>query len=276
MSEEHLLLVHRADQLLLGPVDRVVAEAAGAKDWIRGERVILRPHLVASDGARVSVGSGIGEAHLPVRGVRAEEEHVRPGIARALDRVALLSVPVLVVADAQEGAMTPQPGCSFPRYVEIRRVADVISGALEEARHVRFAAQHEAGAVIGDVRPVETDLDGELAREAELVVVERLTHPAVVGLVRRHAGLEVQIAHAIVLHDERHVGAVGERLVAQDANEVQAAHGGLRDLHGKGGRPVALDESGRRIRWTRGLRASAGVPLDQLARPGAPVPAEAV
>ncbi len=172
--------------------------------------------------------------------------------------------------------MPPKRAHPFARHVEVGGVADVVAAALQEAGHVRLIAEHVAGAVIVDVGAIEADLDREAASEAELVVVERFAHPAVVGLVGGDARLEVEVAHPVVLDDQRNVGAVGERLVAQDADQVQAADGVRRDLDGERRRPVALDEARGRVGRAGRLRSRGRRSLDQLARARAAVPAQAV
>ena len=276
LPEQHLLLVHGPDQRFLVPIDRRVAIAAGALHRVGSEGIGLRADLVAGHQAGVPVRARVLQPHFPVRRIRAEEEDVRAGVARAFHRVAFPAVPVLVVADAEEPALPAQRGHAFARDGEVRRVAHVVSGALEEAGHVGLVAEDVAGAVVVDVRAIEADLDREAAGKAELVVVERLAHPAVVGLVRGDAGLEVEVAHAVVLDHQRDVSAVGERLVPQDADEIEPADGALRDLHREGRRPVALDQPCGRVGRAGGLRPGGRGPLRQLARASAAVPTQPV
>ena len=274
VAEQHLLLVGGPHQLLLAAADVGAAVEAGLVRRLV-ERILLRIGLVAGHGAGVAVRPRLGEAHLPVRRVRAEEEDVRAGVAGALDGVALLAVPVFVVAHREERAAAAERVDPSADHVEVGGVAHVVAVALEEGGHVRLVAQHVSRSVVAEVRPVEADRDGLVARDGDRAAhVERLALPGVVRLVGGDAGLQVQIAHAIVLHHQRDVGAPA--VAANDAHQEEAGDGVRRDRHREGRRPRAAHESRLRVDRAGRLGRDAGGALGQLARAVSAIPAEPI
>src|SRR5207245_746477 len=159
---QHPALVHGADELLFGPTDGRIAKAPGLFD-VAGERIVLRPPLVAGDHPGVSVHARAGQPDLPVAGVGAEEEDRLPRVAGCFHRIALLSRPVFIVADGEERAAAQQRRGAFASDVEVGGVRDVVAVPLEEARHQRLVPQHLPAAAVARVRSIEAHLDGQRA-----------------------------------------------------------------------------------------------------------------
>ena len=269
LAEQHPALVHRADELLFRAIDRRVPESARLLGRA-GERIVLRLPLVAGDQARVAVDAGIGEADLPVPGVRAEEIDGHARVAGGVDGVALLHRPVLVVPRGDESTAAEQGAVTLAGDVEVRGVRDVVAVALEVPRHQRLVPQDLSAAVVARVRPIEAHLHGECAGR----VVEAGAAPVVVGLRREHRRVHHQICRAIVLDHQRNQDA--DLVLAHDANEVQAAHGILRHRHRERRRPGAADETGTGILRAGRLRARLRRSAGESARAIAAVPTEAI
>ena len=194
--------------------------------------------LVTGGHPGVSVHAGAREPDLPIGGVGAEEEDRLPGVAGRVHRIALLSRPVLVVADGQEGAAAQQRRGTLVGDVEVGGVRDVVAVSLEKARHQRLVPQHLPAAGVARVRPVEAHLDGECTWR----IVQAGAAPVVVRLRGQNRRLHQEIRGPLVLHHQGNQRP--ERVIADDSDDVQPAHCVRRHAHGERRRPGTANQAG--------------------------------
>ena len=243
----HLILVHHAEQPVLGLVHERVAPAR------RHDRVVhvplrIRPRcgvrlrivLVAHLHAVRHAGAVRLEPDLPVRRVRREERSIHSLVDRVLDVLAHPARPVLVVADRQPGAVVRQR-IDVRVGVDVGRVRDVVPLRLHPPDHRVLEVEVLACAV--RVLRVEGPVERHLRRRRVVVagpapvVVEAQPAPLVVRLVRRDARLEVDRLRATVVpDDEEDVARAPVR--SGEAREVDAGHPVRRDVERRRLRPV--------------------------------------
>ena len=172
---EVIAAVEEADagELVLGPVDQVVAPERGERAVVaRGEdRVLVVPLLPAGQGAAVFLA-----ADLPAAGIPAEERDVAAPADERLQVVAHRGRPVLVVPDAED---------ELVRLEELGMELEVAVGAVVERVPVALGPGDERQLPLAELpfqRPVEGDAVS-LEIGPAVVGVEAAAAPVVVGVV---------------------------------------------------------------------------------------------
>ena len=268
------VLVHHAEDRVLGLVDRCVAPTHGGERRLRSADRVQGEVLVGHDHPVGDPGGGWLEADLPVDVVGVEEGAVEAGGLRCQPVVAHVRGPVLVVEVGDEDLPAGEHGRALLD-VDAGRVGDVVALAFQPADHVVVTVEEIAGAVPARVGAVERDLVGALAVRGA-PVVEALAAPDVVGLIGREGDLEDEIGRgAVVPQDEDDV--VGGSRAGDQLGQIDAADPIRPGGQGVTDGPVGLHRAGDRVRCGDRL-VDAGEAHDRFHETGAgaAVPAHAV